>query len=298
LDFAVHYSAQAAALVDAGVIAVDRFKCPAWPDLVARVRARYPLSIHFPLRVGRGDGPIDTETKRTPDWRVFDALLAETGTPFVNVHLEPTVRDHPGIAIDSDDPADIEALTAAVIHDVRAVVARYGAERVIAENVPNGQVTPRIALMPAVIRRVVEETSCGFLFDLSHARRAARALGMDAAAYIARLPVERTREIHITGIQFFDERWEGTLRAAGLADETIGHFAGRWQDHLPFTEADWEIAAWAMGEVRRGAWGDPWMIALEYGGVGPLWEALTDEIILRSQVPRLASLVKGSGATK
>jgi hypothetical protein len=32
---------------------------------------------------------------------------------------------------------------------------------------------------------------------------------------------------------------------------------------------------------------------LEYGGVGRLWETITDEEVLRAQVPRLARLVKG-----
>jgi hypothetical protein len=292
MDFAVHYSVPAAALLDASAIAVDRFKCPAWPDLVTQVHARYPLSVHFPLRVGRGTGVIDTETKQSPDWGTIDALLAQTGTPFVNVHLEPSAPEHPDIPLDSDDPAHSEILTDALIRDVRDVVARYGAERVIAENVPNGHDIPHIALRPTVIRRIIEETGCGFLFDLSHARRAARALGMDAETYIAGLPVERTREIHITGIQMFDEHWIGLLAGAGFDDQFIAHFAGRWQDHLPFTEADWTFAAWGMAEVRRGAWGDPWMVALEYGGVGRLWETLTDEAVLRVQVPRLAHLVK------
>lgn len=293
MDFAVHYSVPAAALLDAGAIAVDRFKCPAWPDLVTQVQSRYPLYIHFPLRVGRGTGAIDTETQRSPNWDIIDRLLAQTGTPFVNVHLEPMVHEHPGIAIDTGDPAHVEALTDALIRDVCDVVARYGAERVIAENVPNGHETPQIAFTPAVIRRVVEETGCGFLFDLSHARRAARALGMDVEAYIALLPITRTREIHITGIQMFDAHWARLLEDAGIDASVIAHFAGRWQDHLPFTEADWTFAAWAMDQVHRGAWGDPWVVALEYGGVGRLWETMTDAEILRTQVPRLGRLVKG-----
>jgi len=294
MDFAVHYSVPAAALFDAGAIAVDRFKCPAWPDLVAQVQARYPLYIHFPLRVGRGTGPIDTDTKQAPDWDGIDRLLTQSGMPCVNVHLEPIVQEHPDIPIDSRDPGHAETLIGALIRDVREVVARYGAQRVIAENVPNGHSTPQLAFSPDVIRRVIEETGCGFLFDVSHARRAARALGMEADTYIAMLPTERTREIHITGIQVFDERWAAILARAGLDQRVIAHFLGRWQDHLPFTEADWTFAAWAMDEIRRGAWGDPWIISLEYGGVGPLWEAITDEEILRAQVPRLADLVKGA----
>jgi uncharacterized protein (UPF0276 family) len=292
MDFAVHYSVPAAALFNAGAIAVDRFKCPAWPDLVAQVQARYPLYIHFPLRVGRGTGPIDTDTKQAPDWDGIDRLLTQSGIPCVNVHLEPTVHEHPDIPIDSHDSGHAETLTGALIRDVREVVARYGAQRVIAENVPNGHSTPQLAFSPDVIRRVIEETGCGFLFDVSHARRAARALNMEADTYIAMLPTERTREIHITGIQMFDERWVAALEKAGIDRSVIDHYAGRWQDHLPFGDADWAFAQWAMEEVRRGAWGEPLVVALEYGGVGPLWEALTDEAILLEQVPRLADLVR------
>src|SRR5205814_2195338 len=121
-----------------------------------------------------------------------EALLAQTGTPFVNLHLEPTVHDHPDMPASTTDPGDIELLTACLIRDVRAVVERFGPERVIAENVPNLDGCMRPAYLPGVVHRVIEECGCGLLFDLSHARRAARALGIAAADYIGVLPVERT----------------------------------------------------------------------------------------------------------
>ncbi len=292
MDFAVNYSDAAAALVDAGVIAVDRFKCPAWPDLLARVVGRYPLYVHFPLRVGWGRGDaLNTETGEAADWDMVDAILAQTGTPLVNVHLEPTARDFPDIPHHSTDPRHIETIAEALIRDVRAIVARYGAARVIAENVPNGEGL-RPAYLPAVVRRVVDETGCGLLFDLSHARRSARGIGMDAGQYIAALPVAGTREMHITGIQTFGEHWVGVLRDAGLDDARIAHFAGRWQDHLPFTDADWAFTSWAMAQLHSGAWGAPWVVSLEYGGLGQLWGAFTDEAVLRAQVPRLRDLVQ------
>ncbi|MDQ2783831.1 MAG: DUF692 family protein [Chloroflexota bacterium] len=298
MNIAVHYSRSAAALVDAGRITPDYFKCPAWPELLATVRATYPLYVHFPLRVGWGIGDaMDTETGQRADWARIETLLSETNTPFVNVHLEPTTDDHPDIPADTTDPDPdpdpdyIEFLTDCLIRDVRAVVARFGPERVIAENVPNGDGCLRPAYLPMVVRRVIEECDCGLLFDISHARRAARALGMDAREYIALLPVERTREIHLTGIQQFDDRWIALLRGAGLRDSLIAQFAGRWQDHLPFTGADWEFTVWSLDQIARGLWGHPWIIALEYGGVGPFWEALTDPVILAAEVPRLAAMV-------
>jgi hypothetical protein len=292
MRFAVHYSRPAADLIDAGRIAVDAFKCPAWPDLIAAVQARYPMYVHFPLRVGQGTGDaIDTETRQPADWRKVEAVLAQTGTPFVNVHLEPTTDDHPGIPADTTDPGDIARLTDCLIRDLRTVVERFGPERVIAENVPNADDCLRPVYLPAVVRRVIEECNCGLLFDISHARRAARALGMEATEYIRLLPVERTREIHLSGIQQFDERWIAVLRNAGLSDAVIAQFAGRWQDHLPLTDADWAFTAWALEQIAGGHWGEPQILSLEYGGVGPVWEAFTDPAILAEQVPRLAAMV-------
>jgi uncharacterized protein len=296
MNFAVHYSQAAAALVDAGRITPDFFKCPAWPELVATVQANYPLYVHFPLRVGQGIGDaIDTETRQPPDWLKVETLREETCTPFINVHLEPTTEDHPSIPADTTDPDHIEFLTDCLIRDLRAVIARFGPARVIAENVPDSDGCLRPAYLPAVVRSVIEACDCGLLFDISHARRAAHALGMDAREYIALLPVERTREIHLSGIQQFDEQWIDMLRGAGVREATIAQFAGQWQDHLPFTDADWAFTAWSLEQIAGGRWGRPWIVSLEYGGVGPLWEAVTDSAILATQVPRLAAMVHACG---
>jgi uncharacterized protein (UPF0276 family) len=53
---------------------------------------------------------------------------------------------------------------------------------------------------------------------------------------------------------------------------------------------------WSMEQVRGGAWGRPWVVAFEYGGVAPLWEAMTKRDVLREQVPRLHEMVKTSSA--
>lgn len=181
-----------------------------------------------------------------------------------------------------------------VIGDVRAMARRFGAEHVIVENEHGvGNTHLRAGYLPQVIRRVVEETGCGFLFDLAHARLAAHCLGMDVREYIAALPVQRTREIHVSGIQYFDDRWAEVLRQAGIGADVIQRFVGNLSDHLPMTEEDWEFHAWAMSHVHNGMWGRPWIVTLEYGGISPLWEAVTDKHVLASQVPRLHELVNG-----
>ncbi len=294
MQLAVQYSRAAADLLDVGRIDIDRFKCPAWQDLIATVREAYPVYVHFPLKVGLGIGDaIDAETNQTANWRRVEALLSRTDTPFVNVHLAPTARDHPDIPVDTAAVVHVERLTACLIRDVRAVVQRFGPERVIVENDhDNGGQHLRPAFLPEVIRHMVEETGCDLLLDVSHARLAAHALGMDARAYLHALPLGRVREIHLTGIQPFGDRWIDALRRANIDEDVIRRFAGRLMDHLPLTETDWEFTAWALEQIRRGVWGQPWIVALEYGGVGPLWEAVTDAEVLVDQVPRLRDLIK------
>jgi hypothetical protein len=61
------------------------------------------------------------------------------------------------------------------------------------------------------------------------------------------------------------------------------------------TGEDWELADWSMQQIREGNWGEPWVVAMECGGVSPVWELLTFEDVLREQVPRLYAAVKGMG---
>ena len=295
MDFAVNYSKATAALLRAGKIQFDRFKCPAWPDLIARAQIQHPLYVHCPLRVGMGTGATeDSETGKAPDWKKYEAILVQTDTPWVSLHLGPKPEDHPDIPVASLLPEHIERVTEALIRDVSAVVARFGPERVVGENIfgyYGGHLWA--ATLPEVLWRVVEETGCGFLLDLSHAQLAAHDLEMDLRDYINTLPVKHIREIHVTGIQTFTGHWLEKARRAGVDIDTL-RFVDRPIDHLPMTEADWSMLEWMMPQIHSGAWAEPWVIAFECGGVGWIYEAVMDEATLAEQVPRLYTLVKGS----
>jgi len=292
MKLAVNYSPAAAGLLRAGQVHFDMFKCPAWSHLIAAAAAISPVYVHFPLRAGAGIGQaVDSEKKGPPDWTQIETLLASTGTPLVNLHLELLPAEHPDIPPDTADLAHVERLTRGLIADVGAVVARFGPERVVVENDHSGGRNLPVAYRPDVICRVVEETGCGFLLDVAHARVAARHLGADVRRYIEALPVRRIREMHIAGVQFFDAGWAARLRRAGDDESMIQFCAGRLMDHLPMTEEDWELAAWALGRVRSGAWACPWAVAFEYGGVGPFFGATTDASVLAEDIPRLAALV-------
>jgi hypothetical protein len=218
--------------------------------------------------------------------------MEKTDTPWISVHLGPNPGDHPDIPPDSIKAAHVERITDAVIRDIEAVVTKFGADRVVAENIFEYYgLHVRAAVLPEVIRRVVDATGCGLLLDLSHARLAARDLGMDPWTYLDALPVQRIREIHVTGIQQFDAEWITRLERRNVPQAKIDEYAGREIDHLPMTSRDWPLLSMALERIAAGTWGFPGIIAFEYGGVGPLFEALTREAILSKQIPRMAQMV-------
>jgi hypothetical protein len=294
IQFAVNYSAASAALLRNGSIRFDRFKCPAWPDLIAAAQATHPLYVHFPLIAGFGTGDVlDAETGRPADWAKVERLLAQTNTPLVNVHLSASAAEYPDLPPDTEDPAHIAIVVERLLTDLVAVVRRFGADRVVAENDPaNAGDWLRPAFLPSVISQVIREAGCGLLLDLAHVRLSAEALGMTPEAYASALPVERIREIHVTGVQRVEGHWVERMQRAGVPAERIASIAGKRFDHLPLTAADWLFFEWAMGQIRSGKWSSPWVVTFEYGGVGSLWGAITDAELLQEQVPRLYQVVK------
>lgn len=270
MEFALNYSPEAADLLRAGRIAIDRFKCPDWPDMIAEASALRPPYVHFPLQAGGG---------AAVDWDRVAELLERTGTPHVNLHLAPLVAGHPDIPPDTLDPAHAALLAERMVADTLAAVERFGPERVAVENIPYrpGGRFLRPAVDPALIRRVVEETGCRLLLDLSHARITAASLGVEARAYVEELPVERLAELHITGIRQHN---------------------GRMEDHLPMTPDDWPHVAWAFERIRAGAWGEPRIVALEYGGTGPLFEWRSEAAVIAADVPRLYALTHAEPQTQ
>lgn len=108
---------------------------------------------------------------------------------------------------------------------------------------------------PAFINRALEATGCGLLLDLAHARVNAAFLGLDLDDYLAALPVERARELHLSGCRVTDGR---------LSDE-----------HAEMSEEDWRQLEVALGRAR------PDCLTLEYDG---------EADALRRQLARLRAL--------
>jgi len=297
VQFAVNYSKKASRLRRDGIIPIDYYKMPAWDSLIPEVMADHNAYVHFPLLVGDGHGDaFNHETGKTAVWSHMEAMQKQTDTPYINLHLGASLGAYPDIVPDSLKKEDMERVLEATIRDTEAVVRRFGADKVIVENIPGGRRDNHLQLcaMPEFINGVVEATGCGLLLDISHARLAAHQMGWDVKPYINSLPVHRLRELHITGVQPIGDvhlAWIRKLIDAGLYaphdDAELEAMRGEWIDHVPMIEWDWPYMEWAAEMLKNGRWASPWVVSLEYGGVGGLFEAVTETAVLTEQVPRL-----------
>ncbi len=272
MKLAVNYSPQAVALLKEGRIQFDYLKCPDWLGLIREASTVHPVVVHFNLDVGQ-------HQLEHVQWNKVATILRQTNTPFVNLHLAPTLRAFPGIQPDQPSPRQSAMVLDQMLREVVNVVERFGAERIIVENNPySGAMGEylRTAVEAEYIHRILDETGCGFLLDISHACISAHHLGLDAHEYIASLPIHRLHEVHFSGIVKEDERW---------------------MDHMPVQEEDWAMLTWVLEHIASGEWAEPWLLSFEYGGVGERFAWRSDKDVLAEQVPCLYTQVKNGGKT-
>lgn len=100
------------------------------------------------------------------------------------------------------------------------------------------------------IGHICLKTRCDFLLDLGHARVAAEALEMDVQEYIIRLPLQRIRQIHVSGVR----------RKAGKLFDA----------HELLEEEDYRLLEWMLERTQ------PEMVTLGYARN---WEALGEQLI-------------------
>lgn len=270
MQLAINYSPQAAALVESGVIDVDLYKCPDWDDVVQEASQQRPVYVHFPLHAGSGRMPHT-------DWSKIETFLNTTATRCVNIHLAPHTGQFPGLELDSVDRAWLEPLAERIIEDITLAKQYFPAEQIILENVPFDShpqyAIARVATLPDFVTQIVEETGCGFLLDVAHARIAALYLDMAPLDYLDALPVNRIQELHITGTAFSTEE-------------------NLWIDHTPMSDEDWTFAEYAIQRIAAADWSQPDIVALEYGGVSPAFQWRSKSEVIAREMPRLGELIQ------
>jgi uncharacterized protein (UPF0276 family) len=113
----------------------------------------------------------------------------------------------------------------------------------------------------ARIREVLDQTGCGFLLDIGHARVAADAWAIDVLDYLRDLPLERVVQVHVSGPRVRDLRGRGPR----LVDA-----------HEPLQDVDYALLDHVLARAR------PQMVTLEY---------IREREALLHQLTRLRALV-------
>jgi len=260
---AVNYSPAAERLLAAGEIEIDLFKCPPWPAVISAAERCRPVMVHFDFQAGQGP-PTAAELTATAGW------LERTSTHWINTHLAP-----PAVDGETAGAASERALRQAV-SDLEVLDKHFGIARVMVENVPwerrSDYPIDRVAADPRLLRTVIETTGCGLLLDLAHSRLAAEELGVAAEEHLNAHPTCHLAELHVTG---------------------LGNDAtGRRRDHMPMDPRAWQLLDLALNAIAAGHWRRPWAVALEYGGVGQLFEWRSQPRVLGRDLRRLAELLE------
>lgn len=110
---------------------------------------------------------------------------------------------------------------------------------VILENLP-GFPSPHhhFECDPRIMSQILRATDCGLLLDLEHARVGAMHRGLQPEAFLELLPLELTRQIHVSGPR---------MRGAWLYDA-----------HEPLAEPDYALLEWTLARAQ------PDVVTLEY----------------------------------
>jgi len=114
------------------------------------------------------------------------------------------------------------------------------------------------AAIPTTIREIVASTDSGLLLDLAHARVAASYQGMEVERYLEKLPLERVRQIHVSGAR---------VQRGYLCDA-----------HESLGAEDYAILKWVLERTQ------PQIVTLEY---------IREAQALRKQIRNLREIITG-----
>lgn len=262
MKLAVNFSNPLIRLIKENDVEIDLIKCPDWEGMLKEAKPFGPVTIHFDHHIGLGK-TFDLDMDRV---RCF---MEQTQTPHVNTHMVTPRNFNP------ESPAEVQKINHLWHEEISHLIDSFGPEKVVLEHYPYTTATPylKMATNSDTFSQVILDTGCQLLLDLAHAQITADTLGINAKEYISALPLDRLAEVHITGIR---------------------QHAGVLTDHFEIDDQSWEVLSWAIHNIKQGNWKAPKIVAFEYGGVGDIFVWRTNYQHLKTQVPRLMSMVRDS----
>jgi len=261
MKLAVNSSAPLHALLAQEAVQVDLIKCPEWDGIVNASRQLAPAYIHFEIAIGNA-------SVQHLEFTMIKRFLETTATPHLNVHLAGDGQ------LLSDSHKYQVRLVDAWKTDIETIREQLPDTIIVAENLPYVPIYSenRIANHTWMISELLESMDLGLLLDLSHSRITAAYEDQDYQILTESLPVQRLRELHLTGIK---------------------PYAGYLTDHFEMNADDFIAAEWAITLIKSGKWREPEIVAFEYGGFGDIFAWRSEEWVVREQVPALWQMIHG-----
>lgn len=228
---------------------------------IARLAQGYPLMLHLDDTLSRHTAfPAETMA------RLHDLVLL-TGTPWTSEHIGFSVADTDldGALITQPSSALLprEVAQGNIVRNACSLAEEMPVPLLL-ENIP---LFPNLAHMficePDFVATVLHETGRDLLLDLAHARVSADVLGLDVHDYLARLPLERTVELHVSGPrplrELEPERQAVVCNNAASVTHMVAFSPDNLVDaHEPMQEADYALLEWTLQRTQ------PKAISLEY----------------------------------
>ncbi len=210
----IAYSAYADRLLDDYPGAVDYLEIPFEhlehaPEL-ASISERRPIVLHCASLSMAGTVPPTPKTmERVGYW------IERTATPWVGEHLSFVTADRPGDGSEAEEcfpgepfnigfsisPPQNEFALACVSRSVEAFRKSFGVPLLL-ENPPLYFDIPGSTLTQSeFMGRVCSDCGVSLLLDLAHFYITCRTMELPFIAELAKLPLERVREVHLSGIE-------------------------------------------------------------------------------------------------
>jgi uncharacterized protein len=268
IQLGCNYSKPLLAFLAQGEVEVDWIKLSREDTLLQEVkecRSIRPALVHT-----LGHAGMPPERFSGIDWAELNGAVAASRSPHIAIHFQSMVSDwEEPVAPTDQDPRFVRRVVDRMIAQIGEAKVRLQAPLLL-ENIPLGGPRGNLHLCarPEQIGEALVATGTGLLLDTAHLRSAAWYLDIEPHAYAGALPLEKVREIHVTGPRM--------VPGQGLRDR-----------HLELLEEDYALLAWLLERTS------PVVVTLEYGGTGPIFErpGMTDPEALRRQLLRLRSML-------
>jgi len=200
MKIACNYYTETEQLFDEGRIDIDYFKYPAlgfqmslmedldaFENFCAKLTRKRPVLLH-----GLYPAPHDLSS-----CILQQSFNDEKANRLIKMTKTPGLSFHPALSkLQEDVPFD--DIYATIVSNAKFIKEKYAdMEFVSIENLDS--IKWGDLINPEIIKKILDETGCDFLLDISHAYCAAKHLHMDFYGYLKKLPLEKAIEIHING---------------------------------------------------------------------------------------------------